>query len=41
MNEEDKEELPKSIESNKTNEINQENPKLEKKNLSKKENNNN
>ena len=41
MNEEDKEELPKSIESNKTNEINQEKPKLEKKNLSKKENNNN
>ena len=41
MNEEDKEESPKSIESNQTNEINQEKLDSENKNLSKKENNNN
>ena len=41
MNEEDKEEFPKSIESNQANEINKEKLELEKKNLSKKENNNN
>ena len=41
MNEEDKEELPKSIESNQINEIKQEKLEPEKKNLSKKENNSN
>ena len=40
MNEEDKEETPKSIESNQTNEINQEKLDSENKNLSKKENSN-
>ena len=40
MNEEDKEKLPKSIESNQTNEINKEKLELEKKNLSNQENNN-
>ena len=37
INEEDKEELPKSLESNQTNEINQEKPDSENKNISKKE----
>ena len=41
MNEEDKEESPKSIESNQTNEINQEIIDSEKKNFSNKENRNN
>ena len=41
MNEEEKEESLKSIESNKTNEINQEKLDSENKNLSKKENSNN
>ena len=41
MNEEDKEESPKSIESNQINEINQNKIDPEKKNLSKKEKNNN
>ena len=41
MNEEDTEESPKSIESNKTNKINQEQIDSEKKNFSKKENSNN
>ena len=41
MNEEDKEESPKSLESNQTNEINQEKIDSENKNLSKKENSNN
>ena len=41
INEEDEEELPKSIESNQTNELNQEKLNSEKKNLSKKENSNN
>ena len=41
MNSEDKEESPKSIESNQTDEINQEKLESEKKNLSKKENSNN
>ena len=41
MNEEDKEESPKSIESNQTNEINQEKIDLENKNLSNKENSTN
>ena len=41
MNEEDKENLPKSIESNQTNQINQEKLDSEKKDLSNKENNNN
>ena len=40
MSEEDKEESPKSIESNQTNEINQEKLDSENKNLSKKENSN-
>ena len=41
MNEEDKEDSPKSIESSQTNEINQEKLDSENKNLSKKENSNN
>ena len=41
MNEEDKDESPKSIESNQTNEISQEKLDSENKNLSKKENSNN
>ena len=41
MNEEDKDESPKSIESNQTNEINQEKIDSEKKNFSNKENSNN
>ena len=41
MNEEDKEESPKSIESNQTNEINQEKIDLENKNVSNNENSNN
>ena len=41
MNEEDKEESPKSIESNQANAINQEKIDLEKKNFSNKENSNN
>ena len=41
MNEEDKEEYPKSIESNRKNEINQEKLDSENKNLSNKENSNN
>jgi len=41
MNEEDKEETPKSIESNKTHEINQGKIDSENKNFSKKENSNN
>ena len=41
MNEEDKEEAPKSIESNQTNEINEEKLDLENKNFSNKENSNN
>ena len=41
MNEEDTFESPKSIESNQTNEINQENIDLEKKNFSNKENSSN
>ena len=41
MNSEDKEESPKSIESNQKDEINQEKLESEKKNLSKKENSNN
>ena len=41
MNSEDKEESPKSIESNQRDEINQEKIESEKKNLSKKENNKN
>ena len=41
MNSEDKEESPKSIESNQTDEINQEKIESEKKNLLKKENNKN
>ena len=41
MNEEDKEESPKSIESKKTNEINQEKIDSDNKNFSNKENNNN
>ena len=41
MNEEDKEESPKSIESNQTNEINQEKIDSETKNFSNKENSNN
>ena len=41
MNEEDKEEFPKSIESNQTNEINQEKIDSENKNFSNKENSNN
>ena len=41
MNEEDKEESPKSIQSNQTNEINQEKIDLENKNFSNKENSNN
>ena len=41
MNEEDKEESPKSIETSQTNEIDQENLDSENKNLSKKENSNN
>ena len=41
MNEEDKDEFPKSIESNQTNEINQEKIDSENKNFSNKENSNN
>ena len=41
MNEEDKDEYPKSIESNQTNEINQEKLDSENKNFSNKENSNN
>ena len=41
INEEDKEESPKSIESNQTNQINQEKIDLENKNFSNKENSNN
>ncbi len=41
MNEEDKEESPKSIESNQTNEVNQEKIDLENKNFSNKENSKN
>ena len=41
MNEENKEELPKSIDSNQTNELHQEKQELGKKNLSKKEHNKN
>ena len=41
MNEEDKQESPKSIESNQTNEINQEKIDTESKNFSNKENSNN
>jgi len=41
MNEEDKEEIPKTLESNLKNKIPQENQELEKKNLSKPENKNN
>ena len=41
LNEEDKEEFPKSIEDNKKNEINQEKLDSENKNLSNKENSNN
>ena len=41
MNEEDKDESPKYIESNQTNEINQEKIDSENKNFSNKENNNN
>ena len=41
MNEEDKEEFPKSIESNQTNEINQEKIDSQNKNFSNKENSNN